>query len=137
MRPAQSPFLAGSVIALLVFSIGCARRPSDDGIAKDIQKKIAENPLTKDASVSVSAQAGKVTLSGKVKSPEVREKIAQIAREQPGATAVEDQTTAVPQPGPAPEMAGVPPPAASPEAAAPPPQTNPPPQEAPKPKPLI
>jgi hypothetical protein len=132
----QSPFLVGSVSALLVFSIGCVTRPGDDAIAKDIQKKIAENPLTKDASVSVSAQAGKVTLSGKVKSLEVREKIAQFAREQPGATAVEDQTTAAPQPGPAPETAGAPP-APPAEAAAPPPQTNSPSQEAPKPKPII
>src|SRR5215831_11757175 len=124
MRPAQSPaFLMGILSALLVFSTGCSSRPSDDAIAKDIQKKIAENPLTKDAPVSVSTQAGKVTLTGKVKSPEVREKIDQIAREAPGATAVEDQTTAAPPPAPALETA------------APPPQTNPPPQEAPKPKP--
>jgi hypothetical protein len=88
---------------LLQLSIGCTSRPSDDAIAKDIQRKIAENPLTKDAPVSVSAQAGKVTLSGKVKSPEVREKIEQIAREEPGATAVENQTTALPAAVPPPE----------------------------------
>ena len=133
MRPARSPFWVASVSALLVFSIGCASRPSDDAIAKDIQKKIAENPLTKDASVSVSAQAGKVTLSGQVKSPEVREQIAQIARQQPGATAVDDQTTAAPRPpAPAPETAAAPAPPAPPAEAAAPPA-----QEAPKPKPII
>ena len=137
MRPAQSPFLVGSLSTLLVFSIGCARRPSDDAIAKDIQKKIAENPLTTAATVSVSARAGKVTLSGKVNSPEVREKIKQIAREEPGAIAVEDQTTAVPQPGLAAEPAASPPPAAPSQAAAPPAQNTPPPQEAPKPKPIV
>jgi hypothetical protein len=127
----------GSLSTLLMLSIGCTSRPSDDAIAKDIQKKIAENPLTKDAPVSVSAQAGKVTLSGKVKSPEVREKIEQMAREEPGAIAVDDQTTALPAAVPPPETAAVPAAAAPPEAAAPPPQTNPPPAEPPKPKPIV
>ena len=127
MRRAQSQaFLRGLLSTFLVFSIGCTKRPSDDAIAKSIQKKIAENPSTKDAPVSVSAQAGKVTLSGKVKNPEVREKVEQIAREEPGATAVEDQTTALPAAVPPPETA-----------AAPPAQTNPPPEEPPKPKPIV
>jgi hypothetical protein len=126
----------GLLSTLLVCSIGCKSRPNDDAIAKDIQKKIAEDPLTKDAPVSVSAQAGKVTLSGKVKSPEVRQKIEQIAREEPGATALDDQTTAVPAAAPSPAAAAVPA-AAPPEAATAPPQTNPPPQEAPKPQPIV
>jgi osmotically-inducible protein OsmY len=51
--------------------------------------------------VNVSSQAGKVTLSGKVRSQEVREKIEQIAREEAGTTTVEDHTTAVPEVAPA------------------------------------
>src|SRR5262249_1959535 len=137
MRPAQSPFLVGCLSTLLVFSIGCARRPSDDAIARDIQKKIAENPATKDAPVTVSAQAGKVTLTGQVKGTDVGEKLELIARERPGATAVENRTTAAPQPASTTKAAGVPPAATPPESVTPPPPSSPPPPEPPKPKPII
>jgi hypothetical protein len=144
MRRAQSPaFLMVLLILFLVASIGCSKGPSDEAVAKDIQKKIAEDPITKDAPVNVSAQAGKVTLSGKVKSQEVRDKIEQIARQQPGTTAVDDQTTAVPPPAAAALPAAPPPaaaaqPAAQPEAAAATPPANPPPPPAPpKPKPIV
>jgi len=44
----------------------------------------------------VAAKDGRVTLSGTVKSPAAQQKIGQIAREEPGARGVDDQTTMEP-----------------------------------------
>jgi osmotically-inducible protein OsmY len=51
--------------ALIGLSMACSKRPSDDGIAKDVQDKVAGDPDTKDCEVNVAAKDGKVTLSGK------------------------------------------------------------------------
>jgi len=80
------------LIALLGFSVGCSKHPSDDTIAKDIQDKIAADPDTKDSQVSVAAKDAKVTLTGQVKTPAAQQKVEQIAREEPGAAGVDDQT---------------------------------------------
>src|SRR5277367_3160097 len=77
---------------LLGLSIACSKRPNDDTIAKDIQDKIAADPDTKDSQVSVAAKDAKVTLSGQVKTPAAQQKVEQIAREEPGAAGVDDQT---------------------------------------------
>jgi hypothetical protein len=82
--------------SLIGFLSGCSRRVSDETMAKDIQGKISSDPDTKDSPVSVAAKDGKVTLSGSVKSPEAQQKIDQIAREEPGARGIEDQTTIEP-----------------------------------------
>ena len=92
-HPAISLMLLASLIGLLS---GCSRRVSDETMAKDIQGKISSDPDTKDSPVSVAAKDGKVTLSGSVKSPEAQQKIDQIAREEPGARGIEDQTTIEP-----------------------------------------
>jgi BON domain-containing protein len=110
--------------ALLGLSVACSKRPSDDTIAKDIQDKVAADPDTKDSQVNVAAKDGKVTLSGKVKTPAARQKVEQIAREEPGATDVDDQTAVPPDATAAPEPAAQ---------AAPPP----PPVEKPKPQPVV
>jgi hypothetical protein len=110
--------------ALLGLSVACSKRPSDDTIAKDIQDKVAADPDTKDSQVNVAAKDGKVTLSGKVKTPAARQKVEQIAREEPGATDVDDQTAVPPDATAAPEPAAQ---------AAPPP----PPVEKPKPQPIV
>jgi hypothetical protein len=112
--------------ALLGLSIACSKKPSDDDIAKDIQNKIAADPDTKDSQVSVAAKDAKVTLTGQVKSPAAQQKVEQIAREEPGAAGVDDQT-AVP-----PDASAVPAQQAMTAAPAPPP---PPPVE--KPKPIV
>jgi hypothetical protein len=112
---------------LLAFSIACSKRPSDDTIAKDIQDKVAADPDTKDSQVAVAAKEGKVTLTGKVKSPAAQQKVEQIAREEPGAAGVDDQTAVQPDES----MAA---PQAATQAAAPPP---PPPVEKPKPQPIV
>jgi hypothetical protein len=111
--------------ALLGLSIACSKKPNDDDIAKDIQNKIAADPDTKDSQVSVAAKDAKVTLSGQVKTPAAQQKVEQIAREEPGAAGVDDQT-AVQQDSAA---------AAATAAAAAPPPPPPPPVE--KPKPIV
>lgn len=113
--------------ALLGLSIACSKKPSDDTIAKDIQDKIAADPDTKDSQVSVAAKDAKVTLTGQVKTPAAQQKVEQIAREEPGAAGVDDQTAVQPDAmaaqAPAPSQAMAPPP--------------PPPVEKPKPQPIV
>lgn len=109
--------------ALLGLSIACSKHPSDDTIAKDIQTKVAADPDTKDSDVNVAAKDGKVTLSGKVKTPAVRQKVEQIAREEPGTAGVDDQTVVQPDITTAPQQAAL--------AMAPPPPAKP------KPQPII
>jgi hypothetical protein len=112
--------------ALLGLSIACSKKPSDDTIAKDIQTKIAADPDTKDSQVNVAAKDAKVTMTGQVKTPVAQQKIEQIAREEPGAAGVDDQTAVQPDasaaPAPAPAQAMAPPP---------------PPVEKPKPQPIV
>ena len=114
--------------ALLGSSIACSKKPSDDDIAKDIQNKIAADPDTKDSQVSVVAKDAKVTLTGQVKSPAAQQKVEQIAREEPGAAGVDDQTAVPPDANAAPAQQAM-------AAAPPPPPPPPPPVE--KPKPIV
>jgi hypothetical protein len=98
-------FLAGLIASLS----GCSRRASDEAMAKDIQGKISSDPDTKDSPVSVAAKDGKVTLSGSVRSPAAQQKIDQIAREETGASGVDDQTTIQPDATQAAEAVNAPP----------------------------
>ena len=112
--------------ALLALSIACSKKPSgeaaskssDDAITTDVETKIAADPDTKDSQVAVAATEGKVTLTGKAKTPAARKKVEQIAQEAPGVAAVDDQI-AVEAPA---EQA-----AAQPVAPPPPPPPPPPP----------
>src|ERR1700686_5247688 len=72
-------------------------KPSDDAITQDVQTKVAADPDTKDSQVTVVAKEGKVTLTGKVKTPAAQKKLEQIAREEPGAASVDDQSTVAPE----------------------------------------
>jgi hypothetical protein len=85
--------------ALLGLSIACTKssKPSDEVIAQDVQTKVAADPDTKDSQVTVAAKEGKVTLTGKVKTPTARKKVEQIAQEEPGVAAVDDQTAVQPE----------------------------------------
>jgi hypothetical protein len=103
--------------ALMGLSVACSHRTGDDAVAKDIQNKLAADAETKDAQVNVAVKDGKVTLSGKVRTPSAQQKVEQIAREEPEIAGVDDQTTI------------------EPEAVAPAPP--PPPVEKPKPQPLL
>jgi hypothetical protein len=108
---------------LMGFSVACSKHASDDTITKDIQSKVAADPDTKDSQVNVAAKDGKVTLTGNVSSPAAQQKLEQIAREEPGAAGVDDQTAVQPD--------------AQAAQAAQPPQAAPAPVEAPKPEPIV
>ena len=121
------------LVAVLVgIPIACSRKPSDDVIAKDIQTKVAANPETKDSEVTVAAKDGKVTVAGKVKTPAARQKVEQIAREEPGVAAVDDQTAIPPETASASQ-----PPFETAQPTSPAPVAPPPPVEKPKPQPII
>ncbi len=103
--------------ALLGLSIGCTKaKSSDDTITKDVQTKVATDPDTKDSEVTVAANEGKVTLTGKAKTTVAKKKVEQIAQEEPGVAAVDDQIAVEPpaeqaaQPAPAPAPPPPPPP---------------------------
>jgi hypothetical protein len=126
MRKIQTLFISTILLSVLLgFSIACSKHPSDDAIAKDIQTKVDADPDTKDTQVVVAAKDGKVTLTGKVRTPDEQQKVQQIAREEPGTAAVEDQTTVQPDLMPAPRRTT--------QADT----TPPPPVEKPKPQPLV
>jgi hypothetical protein len=95
---------------LLGFSIACSKKPSDDTMVKDIEDKVAVDPDTKDSQVNVAATQGKVKLTGTVKTPAAQQKIEQIAKDEPGETGVDDQTTVQPDAAAAPAQAMAPPP---------------------------
>jgi hypothetical protein len=110
MRNLRSAVVSlGLVSVLLGISIACSKRPNDEMIAKDIETKVAADPDTKDSQVNVVAKDGKVTLTGKAKTPAAQQKLEQIARDEPGATGVDDQTTV--DTAAAAEQAAPPPPA--------------------------
>jgi hypothetical protein len=106
---------------LMGFSVACSKHSNDETITKDIQSKVSADPDTKDSQVNVAAKDGKVTLTGNVSSPAAQQKLEQIAREEPGAAGVDDQTAV--QPGgqamqaaaPAPVLAPKPEPIVVPE----------------------
>lgn len=81
--------------ALLSFASGCKKQANDETIAQDVQAKVAADPDTKDAAVSVTAKDGKVILRGTVKDQATQKKVEQIAHDEPGATAVSDETAVV------------------------------------------
>src|SRR5690242_21062710 len=87
-RVAVSGALAST---LFLSSLGCSKRPNDEDIAKDVQNKVSQDPVTKDSNVNVTAKEGKVTLTGDVKTPAEKQKADDIARAEPGATGIDDQ----------------------------------------------
>lgn len=104
---------------LLSLSVACSKskptddstsKPSDDTITKDVQAKVAADPDTKDTNVTVVAKEGKVTLTGKAKTPVAQKKVEQVAREEPGVAAVDDQIAVEPVAEPVPVQAVAPPP---------------------------
>jgi len=106
--------------ALLGLAVGCSNSNSanDDKIAQDVQSKVSADPATKDSTVTVTAKDGKVTVKGTVTDAAAQQRVEQIAREEPGATGVSDETAIA---GGAANMAG----AAAQSAPAPPPPPEP------------
>jgi len=93
------------VSAMLGFTVGCSKHASDETIAQDVQSKVAADPVAKDSAVSVTAKDGKVTLKGTVKDTATQQRVEQIARQEPGATGVDDETAVVTGPVAPPEQA--------------------------------
>jgi len=118
----KSTALFSTLILLLGMAIACSKHTKDEQIQQDIQTKAAADPDTKDADVQVASKEGKVTLSGKVKTPAARKKLEQIAKEEPGTADVDDQTSVEPE-------------AMAPQPSQPVPA--PPPVEIPKPQPIV
>ena len=81
------------LILSMALWIGCTSRPSDEQIQKDIQTKAASDPDTKDAKVEVTAKEGKVTVTGTVPTEVAAKKIQKIAKEEPGVSDVDDETS--------------------------------------------
>jgi BON domain len=115
-------------VILLLTTFACSKRPNDEQIQKDIQTKAAADPDTRDSAITVESKDGKVTLTGKVATPAAQQKLEQIAKDEAGATGVDDQTAVDPQ------VVASEPMAAQPAASQPPP---PAPVEAPKPQPIV
>jgi BON domain len=147
------------VSILLGAAFGCSKQPNDEMIAKDVQDKVAADPVARDSNVSVTAKDGKVILKGTVKDSATQKRLEQIGREEPGVTGVDDETAVLQEPVPAPAQAAnmpaptpeqttnIPAPAPQQAATAPvaapqqandmPAQAPAPPEEKPKPQPII
>jgi len=97
MRRQHSAIPIVLLSVLMGFSVACSKHANDEAISKDIQSKVSADPDTKDSQVNVSAKDGKVTLTGNVSSPAAQQKLEQIAREEPGAAGVDDQTAVQPE----------------------------------------
>jgi hypothetical protein len=101
MRKALLPAISiFALCASLGFSIGCSKKADDAAITKDIQSKVAADPDTKDSTVNVASQDGKVTLTGTASSAAAQQKVEQIAKQEPGIASVVNQTTVPPPPPP-------------------------------------
>ena len=112
-----------TILFLMVFVAGmtaCHSKPDDNTITTDIQKKVASDPVMQDSQVTVESHDGQVTLKGSAKNPAAKREVVSIAKEEPGVSAVDDETS-VGQGG---EQAATVPPAAAPAAT---PQAPPPP----------
>lgn len=88
------------MIVSMALWIGCTSRPSDEQIQKDIQTKAASDPDTKDARVEVAAKEGRVTVTGTVPTEVAAKKIQKIAKEEPGVSDVDDETSISSNSGP-------------------------------------
>ncbi len=79
------------LLILISLSLSCSRKPSDETVSQDIQKKAAADPQAKDSQVTVEAKQGKVTLKGKARTQAARQQVEKIAKEQSGVTGVNDE----------------------------------------------
>jgi BON domain len=102
-----------SLIVLVALSVGCSKRRSDEQIINDIEAKVAADPETKDSKLRLEAKNGRVVLEGTVSTSAARTKVEQIAKEEPGVSDLDDETSV--EPSPAAETPSVaPPPSAAP-----------------------
>ncbi|HTZ46347.1 MAG TPA: BON domain-containing protein, partial [Verrucomicrobiae bacterium] len=114
------------VAGCLALTAGC-KHVDDAKIAQDVQNQIASDPQTQGSAVTVTSNEGKVILKGTVKDQATQQRMEQIAKAEPGAASVSDETAIVAggaaAAGAAAEQAtNAAPPAAAPTPAPPPPQ---------------
>lgn len=83
------------VAGCLALTAGC-KHVDDAKIAQDVQNQIAADPVTQGSPVTVTSNEGKVTLKGTVKDQATQQRMEQIAKAEPGATSVSDETAIVP-----------------------------------------
>ena len=81
------------LVLLIGVAISCSRKPSDETITQDIEKKAAVDPQAQEAQVTVESKQGVVTLKGKAKTQAVRHELETIAKEEPGVTEVDNQVS--------------------------------------------
>lgn len=89
----EKRFVFFVTFTLLLTSLACFNRPNDEQMQKDIQAKVANDAVTKDSVVTVEVKQGKVTLKGKVRDKAADKQLQQIAREEPGVSDVDDETS--------------------------------------------
>jgi len=118
---------------LLSLTVGCSKGANDDAIAKDVQSKLAADPVTQGSPITVTAKDGKVTLRGAAKDGVTQQRAEQIAHGEPGVKDVADETAVMPSTAGAAtdQAANTAPPAAAPVEA--PPAQAP----APAPEPIV
>jgi len=81
------------LFASVILAVGCSPRHNDQQIQESIQSKVAADPVTKSSNVTVTSNQGKVTLTGKVADDAADREIQKIAKQEPGVSEVEDQTS--------------------------------------------
>lgn len=82
-----------ALVAVVAFSVGCSKHPTDEQIINDIEAKVAADPQTKDSKITVEAKNGRVALQGTVPTPVARTKVEEIAKQEPGVAALDDETS--------------------------------------------
>ena len=79
------------LLLMITLTLSCSRKPSDETISEDIQKKAAADPQAQDTQASVTTTQGKVTLKGKAKTQTARDELETIAKEESGVVSVENE----------------------------------------------
>jgi BON domain/YMGG-like Gly-zipper len=113
-RPGRA---ASAAILLALFAmaaaVGCAKKPDDAAITRDIQSRFYADTSLKTTSIQVAVNQGRVTLAGEVPAAELKDRAVQIAQRTPGVSDVDDRITVA-----APAALAAPAPAAAPPAPA-------------------
>jgi hypothetical protein len=96
------------LLAVLAAAIGCAKAPTDDQIASEIQNKLNSDSGLQGKQLIVQADKGSVTLSGQVDNDAQRDAAARYASSEPGVKQIVNNLQVAPPP---PVQAQAPPPA--------------------------
>ena len=96
--------------AILAFFSGCSGHSNDAAIEKDIESKLAADPVANQSAVTVSSSNGKVKIKGTVNDTHTQQKVEQIVRQEPGVTGVDNETMVALEPANLPVAAPPPPP---------------------------